>query len=151
MKKDAWDHPIYSVGDEVVISASGWGFGSDDKGTRVIIEEVIPNSYGKNKTGYKVSKYGDKTGAGPSFTLIEEVPKNTHDKEDNPNIKIIQTFVPSWAKWMAMDANGQWRVYNNKPNSGTKQWIGKGGKKVICGKCNPGDIEVDWKETLHEV
>jgi len=84
---------------------------------------------------------------GRSFELVKEenVPKN-------PNVKIINTFVPSWAKWMAMSKSGVWHVYADKPETSNKCWSAtEGSSLVTVGRCQPRDIEVDWKETLHEI
>jgi len=82
-----------------------------------------------------------------NFELVEQI-----DLSKNSNVKIINTLVPSWAKWMAMDKNGKWCVFSEKPREGNTQWLrGSRCSKAVSGNCDPKDIEVNWKETLHEI
>jgi len=151
----------FNIGDKVKVITSGWGFGIGDVKRILTIKSSSNAGYFEGE-GYQVEEKtassGEKHWFGvKSFTLIEKanVPKN-------PNVKIINTFVPSWAKWMAMDKSGKWHVYSHEPEpTGGTVREGCFAFKVddaliettflIVGQCNPKDIEVDWKETLHEI
>ena len=90
-----------------------------------------------------------------NFKLVE----SAEDEQPitNANVKMITTFVPAWAKWMAMDKNGSWYVFEKKPILYTNSWIiddeidTTSTEIFKIGRCDPKDIEVDWKETLHEI
>lgn len=50
---------------------------------------------------------------------------------------------PDWASYAAMDSDGCWYWYANKPVIGTTIWEPLGGH---CGLAS--NAETDWKETL---
>lgn len=139
----------FKIGDKVEVIASGYGMGPEEVGNVYTIASCHDGSYYKTE---EAQKDGTKLHIHwKTFALVEkEVPKNTHE-EDNPNIKMITTFVPTWAKYMAMNSVGGWVVYSHIPFCGDKLWKKSEGKKLYIGKCDPNEIEVPWQETLHEI
>ena len=140
----------FEVGDRVAVAVSGWGFGDTSVGKHLTIKAVSDNKYFKSEGCQVVEKIGDNKDTRwygvKSFLLIEKayVPKNN-------NVKMITTFVPTWAKWMAMDKQGYWIVLSKKPIANTDgHWVSRA-KIEKVGRCNPKDITVDWKETLHKI
>ena len=99
----------------------------------------------EDKNGYFLSEN--------SFELVESAEEE--QPITNANVKMITTFVPTWARWMAMDASGSWIVSSSelKPNIRARNWDKITPKTKICkvGWCDITSIQVDWKETLHEV
>lgn len=58
---------------------------------------------------------------------------------------------PSWASWMAQDADGEWWAYEKKPvirvSWNENFWFSGGdGRKKICN----GSAIVPWAETLEQ-
>jgi len=51
--------------------------------------------------------------------------------------------LPPEANYVAVDEDGAWMWYENKPTAGFEEW------NVING--NTGDIEPDWRESLIKV
>ena len=85
-----------------------------------------------------------------NFELVESAEEE--QPITNANVKMITTFVPTWAKWMAMSSFGVWHVYADKPRRAEGTWDScSSGSFVAVGRCDPKDIIADWKETLHEV
>jgi len=144
----------FEIGDKVKVIHSGSGFAGnciDNVYTLIDADKVgYFGTEGYVTDGININKGHNGWVGVKSFELVEEadVPKNS-------NVKIINTFVPSWAKWMAMDNLGNWIVFNIEPvpyiDKG--KWIGRGPKLLSCkvGMCDPKDISADWKETLHEI
>lgn len=52
---------------------------------------------------------------------------------------------PEWAKYLAMDEDGEWFWYETKPIIGTYMWNDRPGRYR---EANPINQEVDWKTTL---
>lgn len=52
---------------------------------------------------------------------------------------------PVWAKYLAMDEDGEWFWYETKPIIGTDMWNDRPGRYR---EANPINQEVDWKTTL---
>ena len=148
----------FNVGDEVKVTHSGTGFVSADLGNLYTIISVDPIGY-FGGIGYEVTPPYSQVVGEKSFTLVKSAPEVL----ENTNIKMITTFVPTWAKYMAMDSFGAWFVFNEEPviSTGEKpDWCKKGGNPVEenpprfrakIGECDPTQIEVPWQETLHEI
>ena len=156
------------AGDIVIVARDGWGFGDSHLGLEYTIKGVKSQSKdARYRDEYQLEGMGDKYHYSPSFILKKDVPKNTkeeEEEEENPNIKMITTFVPTWAKYMAMDRFGAWFVFSEEPcimgSKGKEDWAKKGGNPIDTtaprfrakiGECDPNEIEVPWQETLHEV
>ena len=141
----------FEIGDKVKVTHAGSGFGEDKMGYEYTIRSSAPDTYFGDE-GYQVNAtdinpHHDGWVGVRSFTLIEGV-----SVLNSLNVKMITTFVPAWAKWMAMSSFGVWHVYADRPRRAEGTWDScSSGSFVAVGRCGPKDITVDWKETLHEI
>lgn len=64
---------------------------------------------------------------------------------------ILICSVPTWARWLAQDANGEWFVYRDEPHITDTQWLFKTehpanalmGRVIFRSAPNP-----NWRDTL---
>lgn len=55
---------------------------------------------------------------------------------------------PEWARWLAMDADGEWFFYEEKPSLGVKVWYPNGARPVSRLASPPASEK--WKNSLEE-
>ena len=136
----------FEVGDKVrCVKAEGWTVNAGCKIGNVYIVKYVDDADIKLLLEDGMDLYLD-----PSHFKLEE--RSVPCENDNPNVKMITTFVPTWAKYMAMNSMGGWCVYSQAPTRGRKLWVKSyESKKLYIGKCDPKELQVDWKDTLHEV
>ena len=51
---------------------------------------------------------------------------------------------PEWAKWLAMDQNGEWHWYEERPSHGMESWIPMDGRMLYSG------ADSCWKDSLEQ-
>ena len=61
----------------------------------------------------------------------------------------IPVQVPDWTTHIAMDSDGCWSAYADKPNDDGVMWLSDGHSEHLF--CLPGDHYPNWRETLREV
>ena len=64
-----------------------------------------------------------------------------------PSIDSVK--LPTWAAWVAQDADGAWWAYEHEPNEGAISWYeNEVGRGLLIGKeqANP-----NWRETLRKI
>jgi hypothetical protein len=49
---------------------------------------------------------------------------------------------PSWANYLARDADGEWYWHENEPKIDSHMWIDNKGNSEFCG------VDKDWRESL---
>lgn len=68
---------------------------------------------------------------------------------------LITLDLPKWARWYAVDNNGEVWIYDERPERdcmGEPLWVGFGGRCEFAFKLNTELIlNFDWTQTLHEI
>ncbi|MEE9351830.1 MAG: hypothetical protein V3U78_06185 [Thiotrichaceae bacterium] len=65
---------------------------------------------------------------------------------DQSTLKELNSLSPSWARWLAQDADGTWWAYEHEPNEFHKGWYeNEVGRFVKLLKAEPNTL---WKDSL---
>jgi len=65
-------------------------------------------------------------------------------------VEIPWSDYPTWCKWVAMDADGEWCCYDSKPNASLSTWINEDFVNIIHPDYCPRNFTGDWTESLFE-
>jgi hypothetical protein len=65
------------------------------------------------------------------------------------SLPIDSAILPSWARWVAQDADGTWWAFEHEPNEGSTSWYeNEVGDSARLRKDLPNN---DWRRTLMKV
>ena len=65
---------------------------------------------------------------------------------DQSSIERLKNVSPSWARWLAQDADGAWWAYEHEPNEFHKGWYeNEVGRSV---KVLKEEASTQWRESL---
>ena len=65
------------------------------------------------------------------------------------SLPIDPSTLPSWARWLAQDADGTWWAYEHEPNEGAASWYEN--EVGITRRLIKQPVESDWRRSLVKI
>jgi hypothetical protein len=113
--------------------------------------EVLTNERNHKQSIVIMDEYGNIDSRYRNGTYLNDKSETTYDlvsEWTNP-VEIPWIDYPTWCKWVAMDKDGRWFNFTDKPIISNIYWIGDGAC-FIPTDYTPSNFTGDWTESLFE-